>query len=109
MTHKKQPSSPDMLKTISELKSTLVSDPDSPLHKVSFKSYGRRFVITNKDKDLSGKLEKSFNGLLKFLDVLPGNKKIKGLCFLDKKTDAFKVAYMKEGEQILHQIVRKKV
>jgi hypothetical protein len=29
--------------------------------------------------------------------------------FLDKKTDAFKLAYMMEGEQVLHQIIRKKV
>jgi hypothetical protein len=109
MTQKRQPSSPDMSRTIGELKSALINDPNSPLHKVSFKSYGRRFVITNKDKNLDGKLEKSFNGLMKFLDVIPGSKKIKGLCFLDKQTDAFKLAYMKEGEQVLHQIVRKKV
>jgi hypothetical protein len=109
MTQKRQPSSPDMSRTIGELKSALIDDPNSPLHKVSFKSYGRRFVITNKDKNLDGKLEKSFNGLMKFLDVIPRSKKIKGLCFLDKQTDSFKLAYMKEGEQVLHQIVRKKV
>ena len=109
MTQKRQTSSPEMSRTIGELKSALINDPNSPLHKVSFKSYGRKFVITNKDKNLAGKLEKSFNGLMKFLDVLPGSKKIKGLCFLDKETDAFKLAYMKEGEQVLHQIVRKKV
>jgi hypothetical protein len=109
MTQKRQPSSSDMSRTIGELKSALIDDPNSPLHKVSFKSYGRRFVITNKDKNLDGKLEKSFNGLMKFLDVIPRSKKIKGLCFLDKQTDSFKLAYMKEGEQVLHQIVRKKV
>lgn len=109
MTQKRQPSSPDMSRTIGELKSALTNDPASPLHKVSFKSYGRRFVITNKDKNLDSKLEKSFNGLMKFLGVLPGEEKIKGLCFLDKKTEAFKLAYMEEGEQVLHQIVRKKV
>lgn len=109
MTQKRQPSSPDMSRTVGELKSALMNDPNSPLHRVSFKSYGRRFVITNKDTNLDGKLEKSFNGLMKFLGVIPGGKKIKGLCFLDKETDAFKLAYMKEGEQVLRQIVRKKV
>ena len=109
MTSKNQPDSRDMCETIGDLKSALINSPESPLHKVSFKSYGRRFVITNKEKDISGKLEKTFNGFLKSLKVTTGDKKIKGLCFLDKKTDAFKLAYMMEGEQVLHQIIRKKV
>jgi hypothetical protein len=108
MTRKKQTGAPDVTKTIGELKGFLVNDPEG-LHKITFKSYGRRFVITNNDNDLRGKLEKSFNGFMKALNICTTSKKIKGLCFIDKQSNAFKMAYMKEGEQVLHQIVRKKV
>jgi hypothetical protein len=108
MTTKKQTSTPDVSKTIGELKSLLVNDPNG-LHRISFKSYGRKFVITNTDNDFRSKLEKSFNGFMKALNICTTSKKIKGLCFIDKQSNAFKMAYMKEGEQVLHQIVRKKV
>lgn len=109
MTQKNDTSNSELSRTICDLKSALGSNPKSPLHKVSFKSYGRRFVITNKDQDVVSKIEKTFNQFLKTLKVNTGDKKIKGLCFLDKKSDAFKLAYIKEGEPILRQIVRKKV
>lgn len=105
---KENNSSPDVVKTISELKRVLVNDPQSPLHRVSFKSYGKRFVITNKNYTVKDKLEKSFNELMKVLRITPDSKRLKGLCFIDKDTDAFKMAYMREGEQVLHQVVRKK-
>lgn len=108
MTTQKQTSAPDVTKTIGELKDLLVNGPEG-LHKISFKSYGRKFVITNNDNDFKGKLEKSFNGFMKALDIRTTSKKIKGLCFIDKRSNAFKMAYMKEGESVLHQIVRKKV
>jgi hypothetical protein len=105
---KEQTVSPDVSKTISELKRALVNDPESPLYRVSFKSYGRKFVITNRSHTIKDKLEKSFNHFMKALCITPGQKRIKGLCFLDRDTTAFKMAYMKEGEQVLHQVIRKK-
>lgn len=105
---KEQTVSPDVTKTISELKRALINEDESPLYRVSFKSYGRKFVITNKSHTLKDKLEKSFNHFMKALCITPGQKRIKGLCFLDKDTPGFKMAYMKEGEQVLHQVIRKR-
>lgn len=91
-------------RSIGTLRKLLADDPKRDLHKIRFKKYGSKYVITNKDTDLTTKLEKSFNSFMDKLDVKSNGKKIRGIFFLDKQKDDFNVGYQKEGEFVLHQI-----
>ena len=102
---KKQIENPiDIKKSISSLRKLLADDPKRNTHKIRFRRYGSKYVITNKDTDLSTKLEKSFNSFMGKLNIQKDEKKMRGICFLDKKSDAFNIGYQKEGEFVLHQI-----
>ena len=102
---KKQIENPiDIKKSISSLRKLLADDPKRNTHKIRFRRYGSKYVITNKDTDLSTKLEKSFNTFMGKLNIQKDEKKMRGICFLDKKSDAFNIGYQKEGEFVLHQI-----
>jgi hypothetical protein len=82
----------------------LADDPKRETHKIRFKRYGRKYTITNNNNDLTAKLEQSFNSFMSKLDIKNDSKKLRGICFLDKGTDAFSIGYQKEGECVLHQI-----
>jgi hypothetical protein len=94
----------DIKKSIGSLRKLLVDDPKRMTHKIRFKRYGTKYIITNKDNDLSTKLDKSFNSFMGKLNIQDENKKARGICFLDKKSDTFNIGYQKEGEFVLHQI-----
>jgi hypothetical protein len=94
----------DIKKSISNLRKLLADDPKRMTHRIKFKRYGAKYIITNKDNDLSTKLEKSFNSFMGKLNIQNDEKKVKGICFLDKKSDAFNIGYQKEGEFVLHNI-----
>lgn len=89
--------------SLSELRKTL-AESKSDRHKIRFKSYGRKYVITNDDNNMGDKLEKSFNSFMNKLKVDAKGKRLRGICFVDKKSDSFSVGYQKEGEFVLHQI-----
>jgi hypothetical protein len=38
------------------------------------------------------------------LNIQSDDKKVKGICFLDKKSDNFNIGYQRDGESVLHQI-----
>jgi hypothetical protein len=38
------------------------------------------------------------------LNIQDDQKKVRGICFLDKKSDNFNIGYQREGEFVLHQI-----
>ncbi len=94
----------DIKKSVSSLRKLLANDPKREAHKLKFKRFGRKYIITNKDNDLASKLEKSFNSFMGKLDVKQDGKNMRGICFLDKKSDDFRIGYQKEGEFVLHQI-----
>ena len=94
----------DIRKSISSLRKLLADDPKRETHKIRFKRYGRKFIITNNNNDLTAKLEQSFNSFMGKLEIQNDNKKLRGICFLDKQSDAFSIGYQKEGECVLHQI-----
>lgn len=94
----------DIKKSIGSLRKLLADDPKRMTHKIRFKRYGSKYIITNKETDLSEKLEKSFNSFMGKLDIQDNNKKTRGICFLDKKSDDFNIGYQREGEFVLHQI-----
>ena len=104
MTTKNTNNLPIVKKSLGGLKKLLAEDLKSERHKIRFKRYGSKYIITNKDSDLSSKLEKSFNSFMDKLSVNPDGKKLRGICFIDKKSDDFSVGYQREGEYVLHQI-----
>jgi hypothetical protein len=104
MTTKNTNNLPIVKKSLGGLKKLLAEDLKSERHKIRFKRYGSKYIITNKDSDLSSKLEKSFNSFMDKLSVNPDGKKLRGICFIDKNSDDFSVGYQREGEYVLHQI-----
>lgn len=89
--------------SLSELRKTL-ADNKSDKHKIRFKRYGKKYVITNDDNKIGEKLEESFNSFMNKLKVDANGKRLRGICFVDKKSDSFSIGYQKEGELVLHQI-----
>ena len=104
MTTKNTNDLPVIKRSLGGLKKLLAEDLKSERHKIRFKRYGRKYVITNSDSDLTSKLEKSFNSFMGKLSVHSDGKKLRGICFIDKNSDDFSVGYQKEGEFVLHQI-----
>ena len=104
MTTKKTNDLPTIKKSLGGLKKLLAEDLKSERHKIRFKRFGTKYVITNNDNDLADKLEKSFNSFMGKLSVNTDGKKLRGICFIDKKSDDFSVGYQREGEYVLHQI-----
>lgn len=94
----------DIKRSISSLRKLLADDPKRHSHKIRFKKYGSKYIITDNNNDLATKLEKSFNTFMGKLNVNSEGKKMRGICFLDKKSDDFNIGYQKEGEFVLHQI-----
>lgn len=94
----------DIKRSIGSLRKLLADDPKRITHKIKFKRYGAKFIITNKETDISTKLEKSFNSFMGKLNIQDEKKKTRGICFLDKKSDTFNIGYQNEGESVLHQI-----
>lgn len=89
--------------SLGELRKAL-AESRTEKHKIRFKRYGRKYVITNDDNNIGDKLEKSFNSFMNNLKVDAKGKKLRGICFVDKNSDTFSVGYQKEGEFVLHQI-----
>lgn len=104
MTTKSTKDLPIIKKSLGGLKKLLAEDLKSERHKIRFKSYGGKYVITNNNNNLTSKLEKSFNSFMGKLSVNSDGKKLRGICFIDKHSDDFSVGYQKEGEFVLHQI-----
>jgi len=94
----------EIKKSIGVLRKLLADDPKRTTHKIRFKRYGAKYIITNKENDISAKLEKSFNSFMGKLNIKKDKKKARGICFLDKKSDSFNIGYQKEGEFVLHQV-----
>jgi len=94
----------DIKRSIGSLRKLLADDPKRMTHKIRFKRYGAKYIISNNDNDLSTKLEKSFNSFMGKLNIQSDDKKVKGICFLDKKSDNFNIGYQRDGESVLHQI-----
>jgi len=94
----------DIKRSIGSLRKLLADDPKRMTHKIRFKRYGAKYIINNNDNDLSTKLEKSFNSFMGKLNIQSDDKKVKGICFLDKKSDNFNIGYQRDGESVLHQI-----
>ena len=94
----------DIKRSIGSLRKLLADDPKRITHKIRFKRYGAKYVISNNDHDLSTKLEKSFNSFMGKLNIQDDQKKVRGICFLDKKSDNFNIGYQRDGESVLHQI-----
>lgn len=95
---------PSIKKNLCEMKRLLVDDQDKRTHKIRFKRAGRRYMIIDDGSSVKNCLEKSFNNFMSKLDVKEDGKKMRGLLFLDKQSDAFSIGYQREGEQVLHQI-----
>ena len=104
MTTKNTNDLPVIKRSLGGLKKLLAEDLKSERHKIRFKRYGSKFVITNSNSDLTSKLERSFNSFMGKLSVHSDGKKLRGICFIDKNSDDFSVGYQKEGEFVLHQI-----
>jgi hypothetical protein len=104
MTTKNTNNLPVIKRSIGSLKKLLAEDLKTERHKIRFKKYGQKYIITNNDSDLSSKLEKSFNSFMGKLSVHSDGKKLRGICFIDKNSDDFSVGYQKEGDFVLHQI-----
>ena len=104
MTTKNTNDLPVIKRSLGGLKKLLAEDLKSERHKIRFKRYGSKYVITNSNSDLTSKLEKSFNSFMGKLSVHSDGKKLRGICFIDKNSDDFSVGYQKEGEFVLHQI-----
>lgn len=95
---------PSIKKNLCEMKRLLVDNQESPTHKIRFKRAGRRYMIVNNDSSIKNNLEKSFNDFMSKLEIKEDGKKMRGLLFLNKKSDAFSIGYQREGEQVLHQV-----
>jgi hypothetical protein len=95
---------PSIKKNLCEMKRLLVDDQEKRTHKIRFKRAGRRYMIIDNGGSVKNCLEKSFNDFMSKLDVKEDGKKMRGLLFLDKQSDAFSIGYQREGEQVLHQI-----
>lgn len=95
---------PSIKKNLCEMKRLLVDDREKRTHKIRFKRTGKRYMIVSSDGTIKDCLEKSFNDFMSKLDVREDGKKMRGLLFLDKQSDAFSIGYQREGEQVLHQI-----
>ena len=104
MTTKNTNDLPIIKRSLGGLKKLLAEDLKSERHKIRFKRYGSKYVITNSNSDLTSKLERSFNSFMGKLSVHSDGKKLRGICFIDKNSDDFSVGYQKEGEFVLHQI-----
>jgi hypothetical protein len=104
MTRKNTNDLPVIKRSLGGLKKLLAEDLKSERHKIRFKRYGSKYVITNSNSDLTSKLERSFNSFMSKLSVHSDGKKLRGICFVDKNSDDFSVGYQKEGEFVLHQI-----
>ena len=104
MTTKNTNDLPVIKRSLGGLKKLLAEDLKSERHKIRFKRYGSKYVITNSNSDLTSKLESSFNSFMGKLSVHSDGKKLRGICFIDKNSDDFSVGYQKEGEFVLHQI-----
>jgi hypothetical protein len=104
MTTKNTNDLPVIKRSLGGLKKLLAEDLKSERHKIRFKRYGSKYVITNSNSDLTSKLERSFNSFMGKLSVHSDGKKLRGICFIDKNSDDFSVGYQKEGEFVLHQI-----
>ena len=104
MTTKNTNDLPVIKRSLGCLKKLLAEDLKSERHKIRFKRYGSKYVITNSNSDLTSKLERSFNSFMGKLSVHSDGKKLRGICFIDKNSDDFSVGYQKEGEFVLHQI-----
>jgi hypothetical protein len=104
MTRKNTNDLPVIKRSLGGLKKLLAEDLKSERHKIRFKRYGSKYVITNSNSDLTSKLERSFNSFMGKLSVHSDGKKLRGICFVDKNSDDFSVGYQKEGEFVLHQI-----
>ncbi len=104
MTRKNTNDLPVIKRSLGGLKKLLAEDLKSERHKIRFKRYGSKYVITNSNSDLTSKLERSFNSFMGKLSVHSDGKKLRGICFIDKNSDDFSVGYQKEGEFVLHQI-----
>ena len=102
MTSKSDGSS-EIKYSLGELRKTLAGIK-TDRHKIRFKKYGRKYVITNDDNNIGEKLEKSFNSFMGKLKVDAQGKRLRGICFIDRKSDSFSLGYQKEGEYVLHQI-----
>lgn len=108
MATKQSIESPTSIKrSLGSLRKLLADDPKRITHKIRFKRYGGKYVITNKDTDITTKLERSFNTFMGKLNVNTDGKKMRGIVFLDKTADNFNIGYQKEGESVLHQIKAK--
>lgn len=104
MTTRNTNNLPVIKKSLGSLKKLLAEDLKTERHKIRFKKYGQKYIITNNDDDLASKLEKSFNSFMGKLSVHSDGKKLRGICFIDRNSDAFSVGYQKEGDFVLHQI-----
>ncbi len=91
-------------RSIGSLRKLLADDPKRMTHRIKFKRYGAKYIISNNNNDISAKLEKSFNSFMGNLNIQNDQKKVKGICFLDSKSDTFNIGYQNEGESVLHQI-----
>ena len=94
----------DIKRSIGSLRKLLADDPKRMTHKIKFKRYGSKYIISNNNNDLSTKLEKSFNSFMGKLNIQDGQRKVKGICFLDKNSDNFNIGYQRDGESVLHHI-----
>lgn len=95
---------PSIKKNLCEMKRLLVDNQEKPTHKIRFRRTGRRYMIVDGDGSIKNSLEKSFNDFMAKLEIKEDGKKMRGLLFLDKKSDAFSIGYQREGEQVLHQV-----
>lgn len=95
---------PSIKKNLCEMKRLLVDSRESATHKIRFRRTGRSYMIVDTNVSIKDHLEKSFNDFMTKLEIKEDGKKMRGLLFLDKKSDAFSIGYQREGEQVLHQV-----
>ena len=94
MTTKNTNDLPVIKRSLGGLKKLLAEDLKSERHKIRFKRYGSKYVITNSNSDLTSKLERSFNSFMGKLSVHSDGKKLRGICFIDKLILVEKIKYI---------------
>lgn len=101
-TQKRIEATKDIKVSVGDLRRLLSNRPEVR-DKIRFKRYGKRYVVTNNNNNIAQQLENSFNSFMNKLEVKPDGE-LRGVCFLDKTTDEFKICYQKDHDTTLHQI-----
>lgn len=93
----------DIKKSVGDLRN-LLSGCSGISTRIRFKRYGKKYIITNKNADISQMLKDSFDSFIHKLDMKEDGKTA-GVCFLgDTNKGEFNICYQTGKDKIIRQI-----